>query len=50
MAKKKNEHSKYFERIKMYYDKGLWNKKQVHDAVDKGLITEEEYIEIVGVE
>lgn len=43
-------HSKNFEKIKMFYDKGLWSKEQVHQAVEKGLITEEEYIEIVGVE
>lgn len=43
-------HSKSFEKIKKFYDKGLWTKEMVHDAVDKGLITEEEYIEIVGVE
>lgn len=43
-------HSKNFEKIKMFYDKCLWTKHQVHQAVEKGLITEEEYIEIVGVE
>ena len=43
-------HSKMFEKIKMFYDKGLWSKEQVHQVVEKGLITEEEYIEIVGVE
>ena len=43
-------HSKNFERIKKWYDQGLWTKEQVHQAVDKGLITEEEYLEIVGVE
>lgn len=43
-------HSRMFEKIKMFYDKGLWTKEQVHQAVEKGLITEEEYIEIVGVE
>lgn len=43
-------HSKNYEKIKMFYDKGLWSKEQVHQAVEKGLITEEEYIEIVGVE
>ena len=43
-------HSRMFEKIKMFYDKGLWTKEQVHQAVEKDLITEEEYIEIVGVE
>lgn len=39
-----------FERIKHFYEKGLWTKEMVHQAVDKGIITEEQYIEIVGVE
>ena len=43
-------HSKMFEKIKLWYDKGLWTKEKVHNAVEKGLITEEEYIEIVGAE
>lgn len=42
------KHSKMFDKIKLWYDKGLWSAEQVHDAVDKGLITEEEYEEIVG--
>lgn len=42
-------HSKMFDKIKMFYDKGLWNAEQVHQAVDKGLITEDEYKEIVNV-
>ena len=41
-------HSKFYEKIKFYYDKGLWSKEQVHQAVGKGLITEQEYLEIVG--
>lgn len=40
--------SKYYERIKSWYDKGLWTKEQVHQAVEKGLITEDEYKTIVG--
>ena len=43
-------HSRMFEKIKMFYEKGLWTKEMVQEAVTKGLITEEEYIEIVGVE
>lgn len=38
--------SKNYERIKSFYDKGLWTTEQVHQAVEKGLITEEEYREI----
>ena len=43
-----NEHSKKYSLVKNYYDKGLWSKKRVHDAVIKGWITEEEYEEITG--
>ena len=44
------EHSKYFNKIKRYYDRGLWNETRVRDAVEKGLITEIEFEEIVGVD
>lgn len=44
----KDTHSPKFNKVKNYYDKGLWNKKMVHDAVVKGWITAEEYEEIVG--
>ena len=37
-----------FAKIKMFYDKGLWTAEQVREAVVKGLITEDEYKEIVG--
>lgn len=37
-----------FERIKYYYDAGLWNKMMVKMAVKKGVITKEQYEEIVG--
>lgn len=37
-----------FEKIKKYYDEGRWTKAMVHKAVDKGYITEEQYLEIVG--
>lgn len=40
--------SKNFDKVKMYYDKHLWNKKQVANAVVKAWITEDEYAEIVG--
>ena len=42
------EHSPKFEKVKNYYDKGLWNEEMVRNAVVKGWITEEEYSEIVG--
>lgn len=36
-----------FEIIKKNYDKGLWNKRQVEIAKEKGVITEEQYQQIV---
>ncbi len=42
------EHSKKFDKVKKYYDRGLWNKSMVADAVVKEWITAEEYAEIVG--
>ena len=41
-------HSPMFEKIKLFYDKKLWNDYMVAEAVMKGLITEEEYEEITG--
>lgn len=41
------EHSKMFAKIKKWYDQGLWTKEMVQNAVDKGLITQEECLEIV---
>ena len=37
-----------FEKIKKFYDKGIYTKKMVHDFVTKGVITMEQYKEIVG--
>lgn len=37
-----------FEKVKSYYDNGLWDKSRVHNAVVKGWITAEEYETIVG--
>lgn len=39
-----------FEKIKRFYELGLYTKEQVHKFVEKGLITEEQYTEIVGGE
>lgn len=36
-----------FEKIKRWYELGLWTKEMVHNAVPK-LITEDEYKVIVG--
>lgn len=37
-----------FETIKRNYDKKLWSKAMVKMAVRKGIITKEQYEEIVG--
>ena len=37
-----------FEKVKAYYDAGLWNKVMVKNAVKKGWITAEEYQLITG--
>ena len=39
-----------FEKIKRFYELGLYTKAQVHDFVEKGIITEGQYDEIVGEE
>lgn len=42
-------HSKNFEKIKGYYQSGLWTKEQVYNVVGKkNGITPEEYEEITG--
>lgn len=41
--------SKNYEKVKGYYEKGLWSKTRVHNAVGKW-ITEEEYQQITGEE
>lgn len=43
------EHSARFEKVKDYYDSGLWNDVRVKNAVIKGWITEVEYEEIIGI-
>ena len=37
-----------FEKIKKFYDMGLWTEEMVRDAVKKGVITEEECAEILA--
>jgi hypothetical protein len=41
------EHSKNFEKVKKYYDDGIWSKARVYNAVGKW-ITAAEYEEITG--
>lgn len=36
------------EKIKRWYEQGLWTAEMVRNAVIKGKLTEEEYREIVG--
>lgn len=36
------------DKIKRWYEQGLWSAAMVHDAVDKGIITEQDYQQIVG--
>ena len=43
------EHSKKYDKVKYYYDNGLWTLDQVRNAIGKW-ITEEEYEEITGLE
>ena len=42
--------SKMYNKIKMYYDSGLWSEVRVRNMVIKGITTEEEYASIVGKE
>lgn len=36
-----------YEKIKAYYDEGRWTKAMVRKAVEKGIITAEQYEQIV---
>lgn len=37
-----------FEKIKRFFDIGLYTKEQVYRFAEKGIITEEQYKEIIG--
>ena len=37
-----------FEKIKKYYENGIWNEQRVREAVAKNVITAEEFKEITG--
>ena len=41
-------HSPKFKMIKIWYKKGFWTEGMVQDAVNKGVITQEEFNEIVN--
>ena len=40
--------SEYAEKVKRYYDLGLWSEERVRDAVAKNAITPEEFKAITG--
>ncbi len=37
-----------FEKIKRFYDLGLYSDKQVHKFCEKGVISQEQYKDITG--
>ena len=37
-----------FEKIKKYYDSGVWSEQRVREAVAKNVITAEQFKEITG--
>ena len=37
-----------FEKIKKYYDTGVWSEQRVREAVAKNVITAEQFKEITG--
>lgn len=41
------EHSKNYDKVKTYYERGMWSEDRVRAAVDKW-ITAEECAEIIG--
>lgn len=42
------EHSKNYEKVKRYHSMGIWSRKMLINAVDKGWITAEEFEQITG--
>lgn len=40
--------SKMFDKIKSYYDKGLWSEARVYNMMMKDIITMREYRQIVN--
>ena len=40
--------SKMYDKIKGYYDTGLWSEERVKNMVIKSIITEEEFYDITG--
>lgn len=42
------EHSKNYEKVKLFYDMKMWNVNRVRNAVIKDWITKSEFTEITG--
>lgn len=42
--------SRYYEKVKGYYDAGLWDLERMRNAVVKGWIDADEYKQITGNE
>ena len=42
--------SEFAEKVKKYYELGLWNLKRLKNAVQKGAITSDEFKAITGKE
>lgn len=42
------EHSKNYDKVKQYYNMGMWNEHRVRNAVKMNWITEDEFEEITG--
>ena len=40
--------SSFAEKVKRWFERGIWTEKMVHDAYTKGRITAEELAEILG--
>lgn len=43
------EHSKHYKKLKIYFQRGLWNVTRMRNAVDKMWITISEFEEITGI-
>jgi len=41
-------HSRKYEKVREYYNGGYWNEARVRNAVAKGWITGDEFMEITG--
>ena len=40
--------SSFAEKVRRWYERGIWTERMVRDAYDKGRITAEELAEILG--